>query len=498
MTDGGTRGIAWSGAVNLAGGACGSVIGLVLAALVGRSLGASGAGSYFLIVAVFMIVSNVAELGADTGLVRFVSAAKATDRLHEVPPLVRSATRAVLMGGAVVVVLAAIWAWAEPARLAGMPRPFVVVAALLAAGSSMTAVMLSVSRGFGDVLTYPLLQSIALPLMRLVGVAAVVLAGGGTLAVLTAWLAPVPVVLAVATAVALTTLGRHTGALRARTNRVANHRMAREFWSFSATRGVSSAVEILLEWFDVLIVGVLTSAEEAGIYAVVTRCARAGEVVQQAARIAVGPQISSALARRAVVEAREIYGLVTAAMVWLAWPFFFVLAVFGDAVLSIFGSDFVDGAGSLAILSLAMAVATAAGTVQTILLMGGRSAWQLGDKSAALVLNVALNLLLVPWWGIEGAAVSWAVTIVADTLLVVYQVQHLMGVRPIGRQPWVAAALALCVVGVPLVIARLVLGSSIVTMLSVVAGVAVVYLAISWRLRHRLGLTRLIAHRVAV
>ena len=78
MAEPGSRGIAWAGAVNLVGGAIGSVIGLLLAAIVGRGLGTDGAGTYFLVVAVFMIVSNVAELGADTGLVRFAAAARAT------------------------------------------------------------------------------------------------------------------------------------------------------------------------------------------------------------------------------------------------------------------------------------------------------------------------------------------------------------------------------------------------------------------------------------
>ncbi|MFI5426974.1 hypothetical protein [Aeromicrobium sp. UC242_57] len=60
----------------------------------------------------------------------------------------------------------------------------------------------------------------------------------------------------------------------------------------------------MLEWVDVLLVGLLTSPREAGIYAVVTRCARASEVIHQAVRIAVGPQIAAAMATRARRQAR--------------------------------------------------------------------------------------------------------------------------------------------------------------------------------------------------
>jgi O-antigen/teichoic acid export membrane protein len=497
-----SRGIAWAGAVNLAGGVTGSVVGLVLAAVVGRQLGTDGAGTYFVVVAAFMIVSNVAELGADTGLVRFVAAARATGRRQDVPLLLVVAIGPVLVAGALVV--SAAWVWTSVAAgglpgVAGVPASLVVVAAAVAVLSSVTAVMLAMTRGLGDVLSYPLLQSVLLPVLRLLGVLAVVTAGGGVVAVLTAWLAPVALVLCLASAVALTLTVRRCGALRVRLREAwsssAERGLVGRFWSFSAARGVSAGVEILLEWVDVIMVGALTSAEAAGVYAVVTRCARAGEVVQQAARVAVGPQISASLARGARHEAREVYGLVTAAMIWLAWPFFIVLAVFPDVVLSVFGTGFGDGARSLTVLAVAMGLATAAGTVQTILLMGGRSSWQLADKSAALVVDVVLNLLLVPIWGIEGAAVAWAVTILLDTALVVYQVQHLMGLRPAGSHLWVAAALSLGVVGTTTVAARLLLGSSAGVMLGATVTAGVLYLAASIGLRNRLGLGDLVRHR---
>ncbi|KAA1379736.1 oligosaccharide flippase family protein [Aeromicrobium fastidiosum] len=498
MAEQGSRGIAWSGAVNLIGGATGSVIGLVLAAVVGHQLGTEGAGTYFVVVAVFMVASNVAELGADTGLVRYLSVARATGRPQDVPHLVVVAVRPVVVGGVVVVSGVAASVALSPVRLPDVSGTFVIVAAGVAVLSSLVAVMLAVTRGLGDVLSYPVLQNIALPVLRLGGVLVVVTAGGGTAAVLTAWLVPVPVVLVLATAVALRLLVRRAGGLRtAPASNVDRRRLTRDFWTFSAVRGVSATVEILLEWLDVILVGVLTSAEQAGIYAVVTRCARVGEIVQQAARVAVGPQISAALARGAVDEARQVYGLVTAAMIWMSWPFFVVLAVFPEAVLSIFGPGFEDGAVSLTVLSVAMALATAAGTVQTILLMGGRSSWQLADKAAALTLNVVLTVTLVPVWGIEGAAVAWAVTILADTALVVHQVQHLMGVRPTGHghQLRTAVALSVGLVGATTVTARLVAGESLAVMATATAVAAVLFVAASVPLRHRLGLTELVRHR---
>lgn len=484
------RGVAWAGIVNLLGGATGSVLTLLLAVVVGRQLGTDGAGTYFLVVAAFMIVANVAELGADTGLVRFVSAARATGRITDVPALVRLAVVPVAVVGCVVIAVTAVCA--PFVDVDALSPVFLVVAAACAVMLSMTAVMLAITRGLGDVLTYPALQNLALPLLRVLGVVGAVAAGAGVSWALGAWMAPVPLVLLLASVVAWRLVAHQVADARPHHDAGVSRRA---FWGFSAARGVAAAVEILLEWADVLIVGALTSPAEAGVYAVVTRCVRAGEVVQQAARIAVGPQISSALARRDHDEARQLYGLVTAAMIWLAWPFFGMFAIFGDTVLDVFGTGFDEGAVSLAVLAGAMAFSTAAGTVQTILLMGGRSSWQLADKAFALVLNLVLNLMLVPGWGIEGAAVAWAVTIVADTLIVVWQVQRMMGIRPDGRHVLMAVVTALGVVGGIGIVARLAFGSSMTVFVATLVVAATVYLAVSWKLREALGLTAILSAR---
>ena len=315
----------------------------------------------------------------------------------------------------------------------------------------------------------------------MVAVGVAVLAGWGVSEVVAAWLLPVPLVLVVAIALAL----RHVP--RTRTPR----RAYPGFWGFSAARGATACVEVVLEWADVVVVGVLASPAEAGVYAVVTRCARAGEVVQQAARIAVGPAISSASARGDTALVGRLYGVVTAAMVWAAWPFYAVLAVFAEPVLSIFGPDFTSGATSLRVLAVAMAVATAAGAVQSVLLMAGRSSWQLADKTGALVLDLLLLALLVPHWGIEGAAVAWAATIVVDTLVVGYQVQVLMGVRPPWRPILWAAALPVVLVLVPSALALLLWGTSWTVAVTTTAVVAIVHVVVGVVARERLGLVAL-------
>jgi O-antigen/teichoic acid export membrane protein len=74
-------------------------------------------------------------------------------------------------------------------------------------------------------------------------------------------------------------------------------------------------------------------------------------------------------------------------------------------------------------------VVLAAGNVQSILLMSGRSGWGAVNKVAVLTFNVVGNLVLIPRIGIFGAAVTWAASMALDTALAMMQVHRFTGVR---------------------------------------------------------------------
>lgn len=482
-----------AGVVSFAGAVIGAGVNFGLGIVVGRGLGVDGTGTFFQVVAIFIILANVLELGADTGLVRFCSASVATGRNDELRPLVRIAVVPVAITGAVLVVMAWIFAPQLAGFISASPgvptvelvrtlAPFVVVASLL-------AVVLGATRGLGSVTAFTALQHVALPLGRFALVSAAILAGAGLMDVLRAWIVPLPLIAVVAVAVLVRKLARRADsrAVSPSSASVATGLRGR-FWGFSGSRGVAAAVEILLEWVDVLIVAAFRSPAEAGIYAVVSRSVRAGQVVHQAARIAVAPMVSAALARGDLAEGRRLYIVVTRAMVLLSWPFYLLLACFAPGVLAIFGAGFGPGSGALTIMSLTMALAAAAGMVQTVLLMGGKSSWQLADKSAALAVNVGLNLVLVPAWGIVGAAVAWAVTVVIDTALAAWQVHRGMGVHVPPASLAGPAALPLLVFGAGGLLVRWLVGDGLIglVVMLVVGGAA--YAGLCWSFRHQLGL----------
>ena len=141
------------------------------------------------------------------------------------------------------------------------------------------------------------------------------------------------------------------------------------------------------------------------------------------------------------------------------------------------------------ILSLTMLLATACGPVDSVLLMAGRSWLSLRNSTVALVVNVGLNLVLIPVYGIRGAAIAWAVAIVVRNLLPLVQVRRHLSMWPLTRTTvWVAAgrSSASALVDIVVVARRTCPPAVDVALLAV--GLAAVYLYGIWTWRATLGL----------
>jgi O-antigen/teichoic acid export membrane protein len=101
------------------------------------------------------------------------------------------------------------------------------------------------------------------------------------------------------------------------------------------------------------------------------------------------------------------------------------------------------------ILALGQLVNAATGPCGTVLNMSGRVGLNMADNIAALLLNVLLNLWLIPAYGIIGAAVAWAVSLAVVNVARVLQVRAVTGALPVtaGMLKGLLAGLAALLAG---------------------------------------------------
>jgi O-antigen/teichoic acid export membrane protein len=518
----------------------GAVLSFGLTVLVSRWLQPRAAGGFFELISLFTILSYTLYLGADTGLLRWIARARAIGGLADTRKIVRIAIAPVLIVGAVAA--AAVWAAApELARifLHGMvPAAAVVnirfVAPLVPLGA-LSAVVLAGARGFGRTWPFLAIQGLGQPTLRLGLVLVAIAMGWGLRGALVAWGLPVALGLAVGwyilarlikaevpAAAPAALPSRSAGSSRLQTgpraawnrandgfrHRVRDRRhqqvvpgpgaaqrprLGVEFWRFAAPRGLAGAFQIVVIWMDILLVGAVLSSYAAGVYAAVSKLALVGTFALEATRLAIGPQLSALLARHEFNRAADLHQSATRWLVIASWPLYVMLAIFPAVVLGIFGHRYTAGAASLVVLSLAMLVNLGTGNVTVVLLMGGKSSLSAYNALAALVVNVGLNLILLPRIGVVGAAIAWAASIVVENVAAVIEVWLMFGIGSFGNGYWLVAAASAGCFGIPGLVARVLLGQTLPALAAATMVGLAVFAVVLYASRARLQLAELTA-----
>ena len=472
----------------------GAGIAFVTTMVVSNGIGAEGSGEFFRLMALFAIAISLVTFGADTGLVRTMSAQRALGRYGVLPQLIRYGLIPSLVTS--VLLVAGVYMYTKlvpmaPAYQAAMrvSSAFVLLAALM-------TVFFGALRGLQRVVTFTLLQNVLLPTLRLAAVGLVVLFSGQLMDLVYAWTIPV----AITAVVALWLLERafpseeHVEVLPSEDSPTETFR---SFWGFSSARGVATVMETILEWIDVLVVTAFSGAVAGGVYGAVNRCVRVGAMIEHTGRVVTGPSISAALATRQLDRAREIFISTTRVLTALSWPFYLSLAFFGPVLLGFFGKGFEAGAGILWVICPAAMLSISAGGVQSVLLMSGKSRWQLLNKLSSLVVAVTLNFTLVPVWGLYGAVTAWASALLVDTFLASYQVFRLVGIRASLREMAPSLFVGAAVPTAYALVSLAFLGQSVQGIIVYLVLLVPVYGAVLYRFRKALGIERFFSARRA-
>lgn len=446
--------LARGGAIGLAGSITGSVMGLLLVIVLGNMLGDTGAGVVLQAIAVFTVALAVGRFGMDS------TALWLLPRLREdSPEQVRAAVRLLLLGAAAAGLASAavlyLTAGLIPTDQSSLNQSIRSVAwALPIAATALVA--LAVSRALGGLRTYALIGNVVLPTSRVLAVLIAAGAGLSTTGVAAAW----AVMLVPALLLALGAVHRQLAFELGSVPRQCPRELPGRVMRFGLLRVVSAVLEQMLLWLDVVLVGLIAGPAAAGVYGAASRLVMAGTVVDTAIRTVVSPWFSRAVHRKDTAGLADIFRTATTWLVLFGTPIHLLLACFAPLPLSLVGPEFASGASVVTILCIGAIVTFLAGNVHSLLVMSGRSGLAATNKAIAVAVNLGLVAILVPRWGIVGAAIAWSAATMLDAALAGTQVRSTL-----HQSVWSAAAFrpltaGLITVGLPALLCRVLLGAT--------------------------------------
>lgn len=394
------------------------------------------AGRFFAATALITILGTASSLGTMTGLVYFMPQALETKNPRS---LLAASLKPVLIFSVGLGLILAVTAqfFGSDADHRSIRALAIIVPAL-----ALSSNLLGATRGLGTMSPTVLINQIMRPFLQLVFIGGLFLLGDPSqLAVAVAWGAPI-VLGAVVAIVAVHRLGGFESAGPAAVS-------SGEFWEYTRPRSVSTAMQIAIERVDVIIIQALAGSGVAGVYGTVTRFATAGNFLAYSISQAVSPNLRQAIKNGKGAQASTLIRQSTSWLVLAAWPYFLFVSTNSIFLSGLFGKELREGATALAIIAVGLLASSFAGPVDLGLMMSGFSKLAMVGSALALATDVVLNLVLIPSYGINGAAFAWAAAVVVQNGFAAYFLRRRTGLMGPG-EPSVRAALTALVSVVPL------------------------------------------------
>jgi O-antigen/teichoic acid export membrane protein len=368
--------------------------------LMARGLGVSGFGTFNQARSIFLILVVLAPLGLAGGVKRFVAAFRESGREREARRVI---TQGIQVAAASSLLLAALlWlfspALARAFRNPDLETPLRVLAFAIPAAVGLELVT-RLGEAFRSYRPTVLARQVLDPVMRVVLTFPLLLTGASLGILFVALDASVAVALLVA-AILVLRLER----LRSLAPGPASSQLS-VLLHFSLPLAAGTALFDLAERIDVLMIGFYREEADIGVYSAGSSLARFLLIFLASTLPVMATLAAEAAGRGTAQELSRLHRTTTRWMLFSTGPIAAGLLLYPvEAITLLFGPEYSGAGSSLRILVVACLVPALTGPTGLFLDALGKTRWTLAFIVVRVLANILLNLILIPRFGIEGAA----------------------------------------------------------------------------------------------
>lgn len=381
---------------------------LATAVLLAHILGTEGYGIYAYASALVLLIAVPAHLGLPQLVVREVSAHLERRDWNLLRGLLRRSDQLSLIFTILVVAVAALLGWLLSGRIESLEwETFAWAIALIPMGT-IIALRSAALRGFHYAALGQLPDGLIRPLAFLILIAACYWLLGSLRPDGAMMLAVAAAGFALVASMSFLSRVRPTPLLSA------IPRFETRSWLYNVLPfSLLAGIQVINNHIDIVVLGLFATSAEVGIYRIASVGATLVALPLFSANVALAPKIVSLYTKGDHTQMQRMLTASTRYMLMFAIPLAACLTLFGSQILAVtFGKSFSDGAVPLAILAVGQLINVGFGSVGLFLNMTGYETETVKVLALAALVNVALNLFLIPIFGMLGAALATTVTII--------------------------------------------------------------------------------------
>jgi len=193
---------------------------------------------------------------------------------------------------------------------------------------------------------------------------------------------------------------------------------------------ISALLGLMQTQIDILLVSFFTNSEDVGVYSLSSRIAALVWLGGYAVSSVSGAIMSEMLAMpEGKTKLQHLFRTIALGQIIYTTPIASVLLYSGMDLLSYFGSEYSNGFVPLVILTVAFSVASLSGPVGILMNVAGYQRHSMTVSAIAVLLQILLSILLIPVYGIVGAASATAFCFVGRILVMLIIIRIKLGIN---------------------------------------------------------------------
>lgn len=195
-------------------------------------------------------------------------------------------------------------------------------------------------------------------------------------------------------------------------------------------------IGLFMSQIGTISVGLLKGAEFTGIYAMAVNMSLLISFAQTAVSTPLSPTIARLHVEKDMVKLQRITTKSTLAVLLTVFGISVAFAITGEWLLSIIGDKFVAAYSTLLIFALGQLISAAFGPVGTLLIMTGDQKGPAIITTVSAFLTLGLNLVLIPDFGIDGAAAATSCGLVFKNVAMAARVHRRLSINTTVVSRW--------------------------------------------------------------
>lgn len=227
-----------------------------------------------------------------------------------------------------------------------------------------------------------------------------------------------------------------------------NNNKIKELILFSLTMALATIASIALRNIDVLIIGIYLPLSNVAVYTIAVTIAGIIEAPSTALGKIADSKISHAFTTNNINEISEIYTKSTRILMFIGFFLFSLIAVNLADLLTFLPEKYSEGKNVILVVSLSALFNMMTGINSSIIFYSNKHKQGTVLLVFLIVSSIALNIFLIPKYGIIGAALATSINLLFYNLFKLMMIYYYFKLQPFGSYVWKIIIIAILSVSI--------------------------------------------------